>query len=117
MYEIVNEEEFDRAINGNRIVFVLYYWVRRNKETETFIETLRKLEERSDPEVLFCSVDANKLPRLAPNKGSKPLLKVYYEGKVVFEQEGCLTDVDLNTQAVRRGLKSVFAQLQIKARL
>lgn len=116
MYEISNQEEFDRAINSNRVVFVLYYWVRKNKETETFIETLKKLEEKSDPEVLFCSVDVNKLPALAPNKGSRPLLKVYYDGKVVFEQEGCLTDVDLNTQAVRRGLRSVFAQLQVKVR-
>ncbi len=116
MYELRSREEFIRAVKGNEVVFIEYY-VPGDRDSENLSAALKNLEEGADPRILFCRVNVAEHSWLPESWRRAPCVEVYYMGERVFEHYGSLSTVDLNLQALRRGVRSVFRGLNVNLRV
>ncbi|MEM0355837.1 MAG: thioredoxin family protein [Desulfurococcaceae archaeon] len=116
MLEIRNREEFNRALLSNEVVFVQYYSSINNK-FDFIREVIKRLCETIDPRILVLSINIDESPELARDTDALPCFRVYYNGKMVFEQIDFFYQLDLDLSVLRRGIRSVFNSLNVNYRV
>ncbi|MEZ0394368.1 MAG: thioredoxin [Desulfurococcaceae archaeon] len=112
---IKNKEELKRALDANELVFVHYYDP-DDEQSKAFEYVVRTLEKTIDPRILMCKIDVKNFEGLDEVR-RPPLLRVFYQGQVIFEQIGAFKSIELNVKVLRRGIRSVFERMNIKYRV
>lgn len=116
MITVKNKEEFIRAVSFNEVVFVNYY-SKFNKDYDMMIAISRELSKSIDSRILVIGVNVDETPELAMDLPSIPCLRVYFCGKVVFEQLSFFNELEQDVRIIRRGVRSVFRDLNINYRV
>lgn len=105
--EISTREELVRAIKANNVVVVEYYKP-DSIESKKFGRVVKQLTRYADPRILFLRVNIDKNPQLGDGIDEIPCIRVYYKGKIIFEQKGSFGKEDLDLLVLRRSIRSVF---------
>lgn len=116
MLDISSREEFVRAIRSNSVVLIGYY----DSESEMgkfFGRVYKELTKHVDPQILVLRVDTNRAVELSCDLKSSPCIRVYYMGKLVFEQRGFFGDLDLDLYVLRRSIRSVLRSYNLTYRV
>jgi thioredoxin 1 len=114
--EINNREDFIRALKANSIVVIEYYDP-ENEESTKFDKVVKKLTKYADPRILFLKININRNPELGGGVKELPCLRVYYRGKIIFEQKGSFGKEDLDLHVLRRSIRSVFHGFNISFKI
>jgi len=116
LIDISSREELVRALKANEVVFIEYYdSSSENKDLSYYI--MRELTKYIDPRILVLRIDVYKYPDLGGDVSHTPCLRVFYRGKMVFEQQGFFGDIELDMYVLRRSIRSVFHGLNIGFRV
>lgn len=116
MLEISSHEELMRALKANEVVFIGYYDP-GSKEGMLFHDVYRELEKHVDPGILVLKINVRKNPELVKGLSTIPCIRVYYKGRLVFEQQGFFGKIDFDVYVLRRSIRSVFHELNISYRI
>lgn len=116
MITVKSKEEFIRAVSFNEVVFVNYY-SKFSKNYDVMLAIGRELAKSIDSRILVIGVDVDELPELATDLPCIPCLRVYFCGKVVFEQLSFFNELEQDVRIIRRGVRSVFRDLNINYRV
>ena len=114
--EISSREEFVRALKANDVVMIEYYDP-ESRESELFNDVVKELSKHIDPRILVLRVNTRENPELVSDISKIPCLRVYYRGKLVFEQQGFFGNLELDVYVLRRSIRSVFKGLNIAFRV
>ncbi len=112
MIEVRSREEIDRAIASNRVVIIEYY-DKESRIGREFSRAVKYLEKHIDPSILILRVSAREHPELLDGVKELPLLRVYLDGKLVFEQQGGFGKTDLDLMVLRRSIRSVLRSFNV----
>lgn len=112
MLEITSREELVRAIRANDVVLISYF-SSDSEKNELFKNIMKELSKHLDPRILVLKVDAEKNPDLTSDVSELPCLRVYYRGRIIFEQVGFFGKPDLDVYVLRRSIRSVFHSMNI----
>lgn len=107
MLIISTREEFTRAIKSNNVVLIGYYDLESEKG-KFFNKVFNELAKHIDSRILVLRVDTSRVNELVEESMSKPCIRMYYMGKLVFEQSGFFGDFDLDLFVLRRSIRSVL---------
>ncbi len=116
MLEISNREELIRALKANEVVLIGYYDP-DSREGMMFHYIYRELQKHADPRILVLRVNTRKNPEFVKELPTVPCIRVYYKGRLVFEQQGFFGKLDLDVYVLRRSIRSVFHGLNISFRI
>lgn len=116
MYEVSSIDEIKRAINSNRVVIIEFYDP-DNKESREFSKTIKAMEQTLDPSILLLRVSIKKFPNLMNSIRELPCIRVYLDGKLVFEQQGSFGKKDLDLMVLRRSIRSTLKSLNVVFRI
>jgi len=116
MFEVSSREELIRALNANDIVVIGYYDP-DSPSGRFFIEMFNKLEKYVDPVILMLGINTRRNPELATDISSNPCIRVYYKGRVVFEQLDFFGKTDLDIYVLRRSIRTVLFNLNVKVKI
>ncbi len=111
MIVVSSKDELERIVKRNSIVVVEYYasWI---PESRYFTSVMEELEKHASPDVRIVRVDLEKVELDEELKDIvPPYVRVYVNGEVVFEQEGCFMDVSKDVLVLRRGIRDVLRKL------
>ncbi len=114
--EINNREDFIRALKANNIVVIEYYDP-DDTESTRFDRVVKKLTKHADPRILFLKINISKNPELGDGVNKLPCLRVYYRGRIIFEQKGSFGKEDLDLYVLRRSIRSVFHGFNISFKI
>ncbi|ADI32286.1 thioredoxin family protein [Staphylothermus hellenicus] len=107
LVEISSKEEFFRAVKSNDVVIIEYY-NQNSVESKKFSRVVKQLSRYADPRILFLRINIGKNPDLGEGVNEIPCIRVYYKGKMIFEQKGSFGREDLDLFVLRRSIRSVF---------
>ncbi len=107
MIEINTRDDFIRAIKTNQVVIVEYFDP-DNEESKKFYPTMKDVEKHVDPSILVLRINVKKTPELSNGIHTLPCIRVFLDGKVVFEQQGVFGRRELDLMVLRRGIRSVL---------
>ncbi|ABN70358.1 hypothetical protein Smar_1266 [Staphylothermus marinus F1] len=107
LIEINSREELFRAIKSNDVVIIEYYNL-DSHESKKFSRVVKLLSRYADPRILFLRINVGKNPDLSEGVNEIPCIRVYYKGKIIFEQKGSFGKEDLDLFVLRRSIRSVF---------
>ncbi len=110
MYEVNSIDEIKRAINSNRVVIIEYYDP-DNKDSREFSMAVKAMERTLDPSILLLRVSVKKFPNLMDGIKVLPCIRVYLDGRLVFEQQGGFGKKDLDLMVLRRSIRSTLRSL------
>ncbi|MGB9826978.1 MAG: hypothetical protein ACPLSM_00475 [Thermosphaera sp.] len=116
MYELNSREEFERALTGNELVIVEYYYP-GSQDSAILSEAVKELEKLIDPNILVCKVNALREDVTGEKLSHTPMVRVYYQGALIFEQKGVFENLEMNIQVLRRGIRSTLASKGVKIRV
>ncbi len=116
MIEVESKTDIERAILSNKVVIIEYYKENdsRNKE---FSRAVKYLERHVDPSILVLRVCIDKNPELSKDIKDTPALRVYLDGKLVFEQYGSFGKSDLDLYVLRRSIRHVLRSFNISLKV
>ncbi len=119
LYEIRDRNEFTRILKAYRLVLLQYLDPSRDKESRELYYAFRKLSEivSGNRDVIAAIIRIDKYPELASDISKTPLLRVYYDGKVIFEQYGGFSERELDLYVIRRGIRSVLYKMNLNYRI
>lgn len=112
MLEINSREDLVRALRANEIVLIGYYDP-DTREGMLFHDIYKELSKHADPRILVLRVNTRKNPEFMEELPTIPCIRVYYRGKVIFEQQGFFGKRDLDVYVLRRSIRSVFHGLNL----
>ena len=116
MYEVTSIEEIKRAINSNRVVIIEYYDP-DSKESREFSKAVKAMERTLDPSILLLRVSIKRFPYLMDGIKEIPCIRVYLDGRLVFEQQGGFGKRDLDLMVLRRSIRSTLRGLNASFRI
>jgi len=116
MLEVRSYEEFVRALEANEVVMIGYYDP-ESRDAALFYSVYKKLSEHADPRILVIIINTRRSPELSRDLSTTPCIRVYYHGKVVFEQQGLFGDMELDVYVLRRSIRTVLRELSIPFRI
>ncbi len=116
MYELNSREEFERALAANELVIVEFYQP-GSEEGAILSETVKELEKLIDPNILVCKVNALREDITGEKPFHTPMIRVYYQGEIIFEQKGVFENLEVNIQVLRRGIRTTLASKGVKVRV
>ncbi|MET1160634.1 MAG: thioredoxin [Thermoprotei archaeon] len=116
MLEVSSREELNRALRANDIVMIEYYDPESKKSRE-FNFVIKELVKYIDPRILVLRVNVKRAPELSSDVSTIPCLRVYYRGELIFEQQGYFGNVELDVYVLRRSIRSVFYDRNLKYRI
>ncbi len=112
MIEVSSREEIRRAIASNRVVVIEYY-DRDSREGREFSKAVKYLEKHIDPSIIVLRVSAKDHPELLDGIKALPTIRMYLNGKLVFEQQGGFGNTELDLMVLRRSMRSVLRSFNI----
>jgi len=110
MYEVSSIDEIKRAISSNRVVIIEYYDP-DSRESREFSKAVKAMEHTLDPSILLLRVSIKKFPSLIDGIKEIPCIRVYLDGRLVFEQRGSFGNRDLDLIVLRRSIRSTLRNL------
>ncbi|MEM0361020.1 MAG: hypothetical protein QXY36_04185 [Sulfolobales archaeon] len=110
-------DEFRRIITVNDIVLVGF--VGRDLTTRNYmVNLLQKLESRVGHLVDFILFDVDKASNATfkDDEGinTLPLIRLYFKGKNVLEQEDCFRDIEVDYYVLKVSMKSILQEHGIR---
>ena len=112
MIEVASWDEIRRAVNYNKVVIVEYYDP-DDKVSKELSMALKKINEVADPSILFLRVSIKRNPELVKDLRNIPCIRVYVNGRIVFEQQGGFGRRDLDLLVLRRSIRRVLRSFNI----
>jgi thioredoxin 1 len=116
MLKISTREEFVRALKANELVMIGYY-DSGSKDSSIFRDIYRELVKHTDPRILPLIIDTKETPELANDLSTIPCIRLYYRGRLIFEQQGVFGDRELDVLVLRRSIRSVFHSLNLSFKI
>ncbi len=116
MYEVSSIDEIKRAISSNRVVIVEYYDP-DSKVSKDFSKTIKAMERTLDQSILLLRVSIKKFPSLMDSIKEIPCIRVYLDGRLVFEQQGCFGKRDLDLMVLRRSIRNTLRSLNVSFKI
>jgi hypothetical protein len=120
-YELNSMDELVRVLKAYKLVLIEYLDPFRDKESREHYYAFRKLSEivSRNKDAIAVLVRIDMVPNISgyvdPRK--TPLLRVYYDGKIVFEQYGGFSRRDFDLYVLRRSIRDVLYKLGLKYRV
>ncbi len=107
--EIVERSKLDELIRRSRIALIAF--TKPNSDAWNYAKRLlSKLESKAGYLMNIAIADAS----LENISSREPVIRMYLDSKLVFEQQGVFWKHDLDYEALRRGIKSVLKKHSIK---
>lgn len=119
MYEVNSASELKRILKAYDIVMIGYMDPEASGKMEKEFwravkELFRKIHVSSSVFTAWINARNNEL---ANDVKTVPMLRVYYRGRIIFEQYGGFGDRELDLYVLRRSIRSVFEKLGISYRI
>lgn len=112
MLSISTREEFIRAIKYNNVVLIGYYDL-DSEEGRFFSKVFSELYKHVDSRILVLRVDTSSGGELVDELLYKPCIRMYYMGKLVFEQHGFFGNLELDLFVLRRSIRSILREYNV----
>ena len=108
MIYISDPRELKRIIGSNSIVLVAF--VKEDSESQSISYAIRFFERIREPYMLVVIANIAKYPEIAEefNINVSPTVRLYIDGKAVFEQQGGMSSYDKDVYALKEGIKAVL---------
>ncbi len=116
MYEVTSLDEIRRALKSNKIVIIEFYDP-EDRCSREFSKAVRAMEQTLDPSILLLRVSAKEHPELLNGIKEIPCIRVYLDGRLVFEQQGGFGRRDLDLFVIRRSIRSTLRSLNVYAKI
>lgn len=116
MPEIRDPSDIKRAMNFYRVVIIEYYDP-EDKVSREFSQAVKMLQKTIGPDGIILRVSTRDHPELAGDVKTVPCLRVFLNGKLVFEQQGGFGDRHLDLTVLRRSIRSTLRGLNIAFRI
>ncbi len=116
MIEISDPSEIKRAMNFYRVVIIEYYDP-EDRVSQEFSRAVKMLQEHLDPSGIILRVSTRDHPELASDVKTIPCLRVYLDGRLVFEQQGGFGKRDLDLTVLRRSIRHTLRGLNVSFRI
>ncbi len=113
--EISHRSELLRALQSNQVVIIEYSDPEKD-ESKSFNRIIKMLSKYADPTILFLRINI-KNSNISSELPRTPCIRVYYRGKVIFEQKDFFGKEDMDLYVLRRGIRSVFKTYNIPLRI
>ena len=116
--ELKNENDLQRFIECNRIALLAI--ANKNDKNWRYVEyLLKRLENKAGYMISFGIVHVdiirNTLKEFEQRIAEREvLIRLYFEGNCIFEQEGLFGHILSDEQALKRGIKEVLKKFSIK---
>ncbi|MEM0453522.1 MAG: hypothetical protein QXO98_02560 [Sulfolobales archaeon] len=114
-------EEFKKTVSINEIVMVGF--VGRDFSTRNYMISLfQKLESRLGHLIDFALFNVDDVPSEAMFRESEgintlPLIRLYFRGRNVLEQEDCFKDVQVDYYVLKSSMRNILQQYGIRLTL
>ncbi len=118
IYELESYSELESFISRNRIALIAF--VSRDSKLWRYLESLlRHFEQRAGYLISFAMIDIEKAKSHLPSEQAEIarkscLIRLYFDGKCIFEQEGVFGNLESDFQALRHGVKDVLKRRSVK---
>lgn len=109
MLSISTREEFIRALNSNNVVLIGYYDL-DSEEGRFFNKVFNELSRRIDSRILMLHIDTSRVNELVDELLHKPCIRMYYMGKLIFEQHSFFGNLELDLLVLRRSIRSILRE-------
>lgn len=114
--EIRSKRELEELVRSCRAVLVEFR-DHTTFEGRYFTRVLESLASVIAHDIELAYIDVTKRRELASNVDRTPALRLYVEGRVVWEQEGCLLNEEADKMAIRRGIRDTSKKLGLRLRV
>ncbi len=111
--------DIDNVVESKRIALIAYL-SRSNHDLWNYVEKLlQRLEHRAGYLIDFFVADIDSLEECIAAEEREiakknVVIKLFFEGSCIFEQEGVFGSLELDIQALKRGIKDVLKKRNIK---
>ncbi len=118
VYELESRSELESFILRNRIALIAF--VSRNSKLWKYLESLlRRFEQRAGYLISFAMIDIEKARNHLPSEQAEVarksgLIRLYFDGECIFEQEGVFGNLESDLQALRHGVRDVLKRRSVK---
>ncbi|WFO76121.1 thioredoxin [Desulfurococcaceae archaeon MEX13E-LK6-19] len=116
MIEIRDVVELKRALNFYKVVIIEYYDP-DDEVSREFSKAVKMLQKHLDPDGIILRVSTKEHPELASDVKTIPCLRVYLNGKLVFEQQGGFGNRELDLTVLRRSIRHTLRSLNVAFRI
>ena len=118
VYELESHNELENFISRNRIALIAF--ASRDSKLWRYLENLlRRFEQRAGYLISFAMIDIEKAKSYLPSEQAEVarkscLIRLYFDGECIFEQEGVFGNLETDFQALRHGVKDVLKRRSVK---
>jgi len=114
MFKITNVEDVRKFISSNKLALIGFINSSKS-EDKNFIKVLNYLEKRIGNVISFALCDLKDNVDISSTHSitKTPLIKLYYNGKSIFEQEGSFDNFETDIYVLRISIKDVLRTIGI----
>ncbi len=118
VYELASHSELESFISRNRIALIAF--VSRDSKLWRYLENLlHRFEQRAGYLISFAIIDIEKVKNHLPSEQAEIarkscLIRLYFDGECIFEQEGVFGNLESDLQALRHGVKDMLKRRSVK---
>ena len=114
--EVRSKKELDEIIKTHRAVLVEFR--DHNKfESRYMTRILESLASVITRDIELVYIDVSRNDEVARELDETPTLRLYVNGRLVWEQEGCLLNEEADKLAIRRGIRDTSKRLGLGLRI
>jgi thioredoxin 1 len=90
MIHTLNVETFDQVVKGTTLPILVDYWAEWCAPCKMMLPILTEISDEYTDNLLVVKVNVDEEPELAEGLKSIPTLRLFKDGKVVFEHTGAI---------------------------
>ena len=118
MLKVRDREEYKRIIKSSELVLVDFH-SDSNPESRYFSMVLEDFAWRFRKYIKLVRVDFDEAKEIIEmeNVDSTPKVRLYFNGRCIFEQDGCFMDYEKDMTVLRRGIRSVLKKYGLRYKI